>query len=88
MVIWLDRVALALTLVLPVFVMHGRGIADGMIAAVGLLFLLRSVLTGRWGWVRTPWLVVGWVWWAWLVLCSVPGIGSGGGISQVQAVVL
>lgn len=88
MIVWLDRVALALTLVLPAFVMHGRGIADGMISVVGLLFLLRSVLTGQWGWVRTPWLVVGWVWWLWLVVCSVPGIGIGGGKSLVQALVM
>ena len=88
MIVWLDRVALALTLVLPAFVMHGRGIADGMISVVGLLFLLRSVMTGQWGWVRTPWLVVGWVWWGWQVVCSVPGSGIGGGKSLVQALVM
>lgn len=88
MVVWLDRVALALTLVLPAFVMHGRGIADGMISLVGLIFVLRSALTGQWRWVRTPWLMVGWVWWGWQVLCSVPGIGIGGERSLVQALVM
>ena len=62
MVMWLDWVALALSLVLPAFVMHGRGIADGMISLIGLIFLMRSALTGQWKWVRTPWLMVGWVW--------------------------
>jgi O-antigen ligase len=82
--ILLDRVAVAAMLLLPIFLMYGRAIADILIVVIGLLFLARSV-RGGFGWIRTPWLIVAGVWWLWLVVCSLPGIGSGGLASTLQA---
>ncbi len=80
----LDRAALVATLVLPLFLMHGRGVADGLIAAIGLALLGRSAAARDWAWLRTPWIGIGLAWWVWLVVCSLPGIGEGGA-SLVQA---
>ena len=69
--------AAAATLVMPVFLLHGRGIADGLLVAVVVLFLLHAARGRWWAWLRTPWLVVGLVWWGWQVACSAPaGAGS------------
>ncbi len=88
MIPWLDRIALALTLALPAFIMHGRGIAEVMIALIDLLFLVRCARTGAWSWLRTPWFRIAAAWWLWLVFCSTPGIGIGGTGSLIQAVVM
>ena len=68
----LDRAGLAITLTLPLFLMHGRGIAEVLLVVLGLLFLSRNVMLSDWGWLRTPWVRVGLAWWGWLVVCSVP----------------
>ncbi len=88
MIPWLDRLSLAATLVLPAFIMHGRGIADGLIALAAVLFLLRSALVGDWAWLGTPWLKIAALWWGWQVVCSLPFIGIGGTHSLVQALVM
>ncbi len=87
MIPWLDRTALAFTFALPAFIMHGRGIAEGLIAAIDLLFLLRCIKTTAWSWLRTPWFRIAAAWWLWLIFCSTPGIGIGGIGSLVQAIV-
>lgn len=66
----LDRAGVALTLLLPVFLLHGRGIAELLGVLVGLLFLVRSAVLWDWAWLRTAWMLVAWAWWGWLVLCS------------------
>ena len=52
--------------------MHGRAIAEVTIGITDVCFLLRCALTRNWTWLRAGWAPVGLVWWAWLVLCSLP----------------
>ncbi len=70
--------------------MHGRAIAEVMIGITDVCFLLRCALTRNWTWLRAGWAPVGLVWWAWLVLCSLPfpvlGLGEGGVGSSLQAI--
>ena len=73
MLILLDRVAAVCILLCPVFLLHGRSVADGLIVLASLCFLGRSVAARDWAWLRTPWVRVGLVWWLWLVVCSVQG---------------
>ncbi len=87
MLIWPDRAAFAAVLLLPVFLMYGRAVADILIAVIDVLFLLQSLRGRDWRWLRTPWAMVAGVWWVWLVICSLPGIGAGGMASFAQAVV-
>jgi len=86
MTVWLERVAVAATLLVPVFLLHARGLAEIMIAVVDVMFLLRLETA----WLRTLWVRVGLVWWGWVVVCSLPlpalGLGAGGPGSLVQAV--
>ena len=87
----LDRTALGTMLVLPLLLLHAHGIAEGAIAVIDVCFLARSAITRDWTWARTPWLLVAWAWWAWLVVCSLPvpalSLGEGGSRSLVQAIV-
>jgi hypothetical protein len=66
----LERIALGATLLVPVFLMHGHGIADGMMAAVDLCFVAASARARDWRWVRTPWFLLALAWWAWVLFCS------------------
>jgi hypothetical protein len=88
----LDRVALGAILLLPLFLMHAHGIAEGSIAVADVCFLIRSAVTRDWAWLRTPWLMIGLVFWAWVLLCTLPvpalGLGEGGQPALVQAVVM
>ncbi len=73
----LDRAGLALTLALPLFLLHGRGIAEALLILLGLLFVARCAALRDWAWLRQGWVPVALAWWAWLVVCSVPaGTGS------------
>ena len=67
---WIDRAGVWLTLALPLFLLHGRGIAEVVLAAVGALFLVRSAALREWAWLRRGWMLVALAWWGWLVLCS------------------
>ena len=80
-----DRLAPVLVLLLPLLFMHAKALAEVAMALLGLAFLLRSARAGDWGWLREGWVRLGAVWWLWLVLCSLPGIGIGGWHSCVQA---
>jgi O-Antigen ligase len=88
----LDRAALGAVLLTPLFLLHARGLSEVAIAVADLCFILRSALAGDWSWVRTRWLLIGWTWWAWLIICSLPipdsGLGAGGTKSLAQAIVL
>jgi len=85
---WCDRIGLAATFLCPLFLVHGRALAEAMIDIVAVLFLVRSALAADWRWTRAPWVGFACVWWLWLVLCSVPvlGLGAGGLRSLLQAV--
>jgi O-antigen ligase len=80
--------ALPLTLAVPLGMMHAYVVAEAGIALVGVAFLARSALRGEWTWARTPWVRIAALWWGWLALCSLPGIGYGGVPSFVQAVLV
>ena len=67
----MTRVAQGLTLALPLFLLHGRGIAEALIIAIAVLFVAHSASTRDWGWLRMGWVQIAGAWWAWLVVCSV-----------------
>lgn len=68
----LDRAGRGITLLLPLFLLHGRGIAEALLILLGLLFVGRSAWRREWGWLRPAWMRIGLVWWGWLVLCTLP----------------
>lgn len=73
----LDRIAVAATFALPLVLLHGRGLAEAAIDVAAAAFLVRSTLLGDWAWLRRPWVRVAALWWGWLVICSLPGVGQG-----------
>ncbi len=85
-----ERAMTALTLALPVFLLHGRGIAEALIDLTAVLLLWRSGAAREWSWLRLGWMRCALVWWGWLVVCSVPfgplGIGGWSGLLQAAAV--
>ena len=84
-----DRIALTAILILPLALLHARAVAELAVAVIGLCFLTQSALTRDWAWTRTPWLLIGWVWYGWEVICSLPipalSLGEGGLPSLGQA---
>ena len=85
----LERAATVLVLLLPVFLTHGRALADIDLSVLAALFVVRSARGGGWAWVGTAWFRIGIAWWVWLVVCSTPGVadrGHGGWGSFGQAV--
>ena len=73
----LERVALCSVLLCPVFLLHGRIVAEALIGIVGLCFLCRSALQPDWHWLRRSWVQIAAAWWLWLVLCSLhAGLGQ------------
>ena len=87
----LDRLCLVTALLCPIFLVHGRGIAEAMIDITAAGFLLRSAVGNDWLWLRTRWVQVALFWWGWLVMCSLPvgpfGIGGWPGFGQALATV-
>ncbi len=81
----LARLALAATLILPVFLMHGRAVAEILIGLVDLCFLARCALAHDWTWLASRWVRVGAIWWGWLVVCSIPAISGGNAGNLIQA---
>ena len=85
----LDRIALVCVLATPALLLHAHGFAEAAIAIADLCFLARSALTNDWAWARTRWLAIGWAWWVWMVVCSLPipalHLGEGGLRSLFQA---
>jgi O-antigen ligase len=86
----LDRVALIATLLTVPMLLHAHAFAEATMGVASACFLIRSVLTRDWQWLRSPWFRIGAAWWAWVVICSLPipafGMGLGGTNSLVQAV--
>ena len=85
----LEHAGLVCVLLTVPFLLHARGFAEVTITVTGASFLASSALRADWRWLRTPWVAVGAVWWAWLVLCSLPApylsLGEGETNSIVQA---
>lgn len=88
----LDRVALGAILLMPLFLLHARALAEATIAVADLCFLARCTVTGDWTWLRSHWLRVGLIWWAWILLCTLPipalGLGAGGVPALLQILVM
>jgi O-antigen ligase len=84
----LDRAAIGMVLVSPVFLMHGRAIAEILFVLTELIFLAACARERDWSWLRRGWVPVGLAWWVWLVICSAPGIGLGGEHSFLQALAM
>jgi O-antigen ligase len=83
MMMWLYRIGAGGTLAAPVFLLHGRGIADGLFVLIGLAFLVRCTVLRTWEWLGRPWVVIALAWWFWLVLCSTV---AGSGVGQALGV--
>lgn len=56
----------------PWLMMLGRTYAEICVGLVGILFLWRSAATRHWQWLRTPYVKVGLLAWAWLMLVVSP----------------
>ena len=69
----LDRVAAACVLLCPVFLLHGRLVADVLMVIVAVCFLARSAWVRDWAWLRTGWVLAAAAWWVWLLACSLQG---------------
>lgn len=89
----LDRagvaVALALTVLLPLFLLHVRVGAEAAFDVVAALFVLRSALLRQWRWLGQGWVVTGLLWVGWTVACTLlewsrdPAGGAGHGVQAV-----
>ncbi|MBV8097231.1 MAG: O-antigen ligase family protein [Acetobacteraceae bacterium] len=82
---WGAVIATGLT---PLFLLHGRSIAEMTITITDACFVLHCALSRDWRWLSALWVRIGLVWWGWLVLCSIPllGFGAGGLGSLLQAI--
>ena len=83
----LDRIVTASALLCPLFLTHGRGLAEAAIDVTAVAFLLRSLAALDWDWLHRPWIAVAGLWWGWLCLCSMPfgPFGAGGWPDMMQA---
>jgi O-antigen ligase len=85
----IDRAALTATLLTVPMLLHAHAFAEATMGVASACFLIRSILTRDWAWLRSLWFLTGVAWWAWVVLCSAPfpalGLGLGGSDSLVQA---
>jgi O-Antigen ligase len=89
----LKNAALAATLLVPLGLLHAFVLAEACIAVTDILFLTAMARERNFAWARQPWFVVALVWWAWLLLCSLPlpGLGlvtAGWSLSFLQAFVI
>lgn len=78
----LRRMAVGATLLLPVFLLYSRALADIMVTGTALLFLLHSAWTRDWAWLRRRWL---WCAMAFWVLQLAASIATGPLHSVLQA---
>ncbi|HVZ09944.1 O-antigen ligase family protein [Rhodopila sp.] len=88
-VIGLKTVGIGCIMLLPLLLLHARGVGEAVIAIADLCFLGWCALEADWRWLRTPWVWVAGAWWLWLVVCSLPlpwfHLGEGSLHSTVQA---
>ncbi|GBQ11642.1 O-antigen ligase family protein [Swaminathania salitolerans] len=81
----LDRTGQALTLLLPIFLTHGRLFSEICMDGLALGLLLRSTNGLGWHWSHGLWFRMALLWWGWQIVCSLPGIGLGSGQALTQA---
>ncbi len=82
----LDHLGLGMTLLLPVFLTHGRIFSEITMDLLALGLLARSALGLGWGWARQFWVRLALLWWGWQIVCSLPHIGLGSSQALTQAV--
>ena len=82
---WLDRAGFGATLLLPLFLLHGRGLAEVVVALIGAGFLARSAITRDWTWLQRGWVWIAAAWWGWLLVCT--AITNPDRLGQAAAVV-
>ncbi|MDT7950144.1 MAG: O-antigen ligase family protein [Acetobacteraceae bacterium] len=70
MLAWMDRAGVALVLLLLLFLLHGRALADIALSLIDVLFLVQCTMRRDWGWLGRAWVRLAAAWWGWLVLCS------------------
>ncbi len=66
----LERIALALCLLVPWLLIVSRGISDGAGAALAVLFLLHSWQTKNWRWLKNPVIRACALAWLWMLTAS------------------
>ena len=81
----LDRLGFVATLLLPVFLTHGRLFSEIMMDLLAAGLLVRSATGLGWGWIRQFWVRVALLWWVWQLVCSLPHIGLGSSQALTQA---
>ncbi|CAK7193194.1 hypothetical protein COMNV_01408 [Commensalibacter sp. Nvir] len=59
-------------LILPFFLTHFRGVADFFISNVAMIFVVHAIFNKDWQWVKQFWVIIAFIWWSWLVLCTIP----------------
>lgn len=69
---FLEYTSIGATIILPIFLTHFRGIADGLIAYIAVCFLLYCLIKKEWEWTKQVWVMLAFAWWGWLVICTIP----------------
>ncbi|WP_270938781.1 O-antigen ligase family protein [Falsiroseomonas oryzae] len=62
--------AAAIVAAMPLLLIHARGVAEGLFAVLGALFVIRCARARDWSAFRQPWVVAGLLYWAWLLLVT------------------
>jgi hypothetical protein len=70
--VWLGRAGIALMLIVTLGILHAFAVAEVAIMLIDILFVIRCWRGRGFGWLRAGWMRVGMVWWAWMILCSIP----------------
>ena len=81
----LDVTGFTVTLLLPIFLTHGRLLAEASMDVLAVGLLLRSAGGQGWHWARQWWFKAALLWWGWQFFCSLPMIGPGLPQALVQA---
>lgn len=74
-------------MLLPLFVLHARALAEVAVAIADLAFLWQMAATRNWRWLIAWDAWPGLAFWAWEVVCSLPAHAAGGMPAFVQALV-
>ncbi|MUG33987.1 O-antigen ligase [Commensalibacter sp. ESL0382] len=85
---FLNKSTLFAVLILPVFLTHLRGIADGLISYIAICFVIYSFINKQWDWGKQNWVIIAFLWWGWILLCTIPFGLFQYNIMMIQAVVL
>lgn len=84
---WARRAAQLAVVLLPLFVLHARALAEVSVVVADLAFLWQMAATRNWRWLIAWDSWPGLAFWAWELLCSLPGHAAGGMPAFVQALV-